>query len=158
MAELTSATQQCRTRWLDGIRMQRARHHLGPQQVSGVPSAKLSRHHPKLENITRASQGYVEQMQEPPPQHRRTEHHLQRNGSPKGVSSQHDSIGRVNRELKDIRDMYEKARHKGSLLRGTEKMFATCNSSARYTKDDHSHDHQAYTVGNAVGSFGIPYL
>jgi len=59
------------------------------------------------ENITRSSKGYVEQMQD-----------LNRNINClntiyeiqlKSVSSQLDSIDRVNRGIKDIRDMYEKS-------------------------------------------------
>lgn len=73
------------------------------------------------ENITRSSQGYVEQMQD-----------LSRNITGlntiyeiqlKSVSSQIDSIDRVNRGIKDIRDMYEKSSSQSArYCEETEKM------------------------------------
>lgn len=73
------------------------------------------------ENITRSSQGYVEQMQD-----------LNRNISGlntiyeiqlKSVSSQLDAIDRVNRGIKDIRDMYERSSDSSArYCEETEKM------------------------------------
>ena len=73
------------------------------------------------ENITRSSTGYVEQMQD-----------LSRNIGGlntiyeiqlKSVSSQLDSIDRVNRGIKDIRDMYEKSSAQSArYCEETEKM------------------------------------
>jgi gliding motility-associated protein GldL len=73
------------------------------------------------ENITRSSQGYVEQMQT-----------LNRNITGlntiyeiqlKSISSQLDSIDRVNRGIKDIRDMYEKSATQSTrYCEETEKM------------------------------------
>lgn len=73
------------------------------------------------DNITRSSQGYVEQMQS-----------LNRNISGlntiyeiqlKSVSSQIDAIDRVNRGIKDIRDMYERSASQSSrFCEETEKM------------------------------------
>ncbi len=62
----------------------------------------------------------------------------------KGVSSQLDSIDRVNRGLKDIRDMYEKsARESSRYCEETEKM-ARCYQAAQpgLREDDHRNDHQ----------------
>ena len=73
------------------------------------------------ENITRSSKGYVEQMQD-----------LNRNINGlntiyeiqlKSVSSQLDSIDRVNKGIKDIRDMYEKSSSQSArYCEETEKM------------------------------------
>jgi len=73
------------------------------------------------ENITRSSQGYVEQMQA-----------LNRNITGlntiyeiqlKSISSQLDAIDRVNQGIKEIRDMYEKSAGKSaSYCEETEKM------------------------------------
>lgn len=73
------------------------------------------------ENITRSSTGYVQQMAD-----------LSKNISGlntiyeiqlKSISSQLDSIDRVNRGIKDIRDMYEKSARQSELYcRETEKM------------------------------------
>ena len=73
------------------------------------------------ENITRSSQGYVEQMQA-----------LNRNITGlntiyeiqlKSISSQLDAIDRVNQGIKDIRDMYERSASKSaSYCEETEKM------------------------------------
>lgn len=73
------------------------------------------------DNITRSSQGYVEQMQA-----------LNRNISGlntiyeiqlKSISSQLDAIDRVNKGIKDIRDMYERsAAQSASYCEETEKM------------------------------------
>ena len=73
------------------------------------------------ENITRSSQGYVEQMQD-----------LNRNISGlntiyeiqlKSISSQLDAIDRVNRGIKDIRDMYERSASQSTrYCEETEKM------------------------------------
>ena len=73
------------------------------------------------ENITRSSQGYVEQMQD-----------LNRNISGlntiyeiqlKSISSQLDAIDRVNQGIKDIRDMYERSASQSTrYCEETEKM------------------------------------
>lgn len=73
------------------------------------------------ENITRSSQGYVEQMQD-----------LNRNISGlntiyeiqlKSISSQLDAIDRVNQGIKDIRDMYERSAAQSTrYCEETEKM------------------------------------
>ena len=76
--------------------------------------------------ITESSRGYVEQMQDLSRniQGLNTIYEIQL----KSISSQLDSIDRVNRGLKDIRDMYEKsARESAHYCEETEKM-------ARYMK------------------------
>lgn len=109
MAELTSATQ----RYLDQMASIAAEmEHLRDttaalNNVSDVLLASYRAITENSENITRSSQGYVDQMLD-----------LNRNISGlntiyeiqlKSVSSQLDSIDRVNRGIKDIRDMYEKS-------------------------------------------------
>ncbi len=109
MAELTSATQQ----YLDQMgaiasEMQRLRETTESlNKVSDVLLQSYRAITENSENITRSSEGYVEQMQD-----------LNRNIGGlntiyeiqlKSVSSQLDSIDRVNRGIKDIRDMYEKS-------------------------------------------------
>ena len=90
-------------------------------QVSDVLLASYKAITENSENITRSSQGYVEQMQD-----------LNRNINGlntiyeiqlKSVSSQLDSIDRVNRGIKDIRDMYEKSSAQSArYCEETEKM------------------------------------
>ncbi len=109
MAELTSATQ----RYLDQMasiaeEMQHLRETTAAlNNVSDVLLDSYRAITENSENITRSSQGYVDQMLD-----------LNRNISGlntiyeiqlKSVSSQLDSIDRVNRGIKDIRDMYEKS-------------------------------------------------
>lgn len=123
MAELTSATQ----RYLDqmaGIASEMQ--HLSEttrqlNQVSDVLLQSYSAITQNSESISQASQGYVEQMKS-----------LDRNIGAlntiyeiqlKSVSSQLESIDRVNRGIKDIRDMYEKsASQSGRYCEETEKM------------------------------------
>lgn len=123
MAELTSATQQ----YLDQMasiaaEMQHLRETTSAlNQVSDVLLQSYRAITENSENITRASQGYVEQMQN---LHHNigglnTIYEIQL----KGVSSQIDSIDRVNRGIKDIRDMYEKsAAQSARYCEETEKM------------------------------------
>lgn len=73
------------------------------------------------ENITRSSAGYVEQMGDLSRniQGLNTIYEIQL----KSISSQLDAIDRVNRGIKDIRDMYEKSSEQSALyVRETEKM------------------------------------
>lgn len=73
------------------------------------------------ENITRSSTGYVEQMADLSRniQGLNTIYEIQL----KSISSQLDSIDRVNRGIKDIRDMYEKSAEQSErYCRETEKM------------------------------------
>ncbi len=123
MAELTSATQQ----YLDQMasiasEMQHLRDTTSAlNEVSDVLLQSYRAITENSENITRASQGYVEQMQN---LHHNigglnTIYEIQL----KGVSSQIDSIDRVNRGIKDIRDMYEKsAAQSARYCEETEKM------------------------------------
>ena len=109
MAELTSATQN----YLDqmaGIAAEMQHLKATTEALNNVSDTLLASYRAiteNSENITRSSQGYVEQMQT-----------LNRNITGlntiyeiqlKSVSSQLDSIDRVNRGIKDIRDMYEKS-------------------------------------------------
>lgn len=109
MAELTTATQQ----YLDGISaiaadMQQL--HATTAALNEVSATLLSSYRAITENsaaISASSEGYVTQMTE---LHRNisglnTIYELQL----RSVSSQIDSIDRVNRGIKDIRDMYEKS-------------------------------------------------
>lgn len=109
MAELTQATQQ----YLDGISsiatdMQQL--HATTAALNEVSSTLLASYKAITENsaaISASSEGYVTQMTE---LHRNiaglnTIYELQL----RSVSSQIDSIDRVNRGIKDIRDMYEKS-------------------------------------------------
>lgn len=123
MAELTSATQQ----YLDqmaGIASEMQRLHDTTAALNQVSDTLLSSYKAITENseaITRSSQGYVEQMQA-----------LDKNIGGlntiydiqlRSVSSQIDSIDRVNRGIKDIRDMYEKsAAQSARYCEETEKM------------------------------------
>lgn len=123
MAELTSATQ----RYLDQMgaiaeEMQHLRATTEAlNQVSDTLLASYRAITDNSENITRSSQGYVEQMTS-----------LNRNITGlntiyeiqlKSVSSQLDSIDRVNRGIKDIRDMYEKSSAQSArYCEETEKM------------------------------------
>lgn len=123
MAELTSATQ----RYLDQMasiaaEMQHLRETTAAlNNVSDVLLESYRAITENSENITRSSQGYVDQMLD-----------LNRNIGGlntiyeiqlKSVSSQLDSIDRVNRGIKDIRDMYEKsASQSARYYDETEKM------------------------------------
>ena len=123
MAELTSATQQ----YLDQMasisaEMQHLRETTAAlNNVSDVLLESYRAITENSENITRSSKGYVDQMQD-----------LNRNIGGlntiygiqlKSVSSQLDSIDRVNRGIKDIRDMYEKsAGQSARYCEETEKM------------------------------------
>lgn len=123
MAELTSATQQ----YLDqmaGIAAEMQRLHATTAALNQVSDTLLTSYKAITENseaITRSSQGYVEQMQA-----------LDKNIGGlntiydiqlRSVSSQIDSIDRVNRGIKDIRDMYEKsAAQSARYCEETEKM------------------------------------
>lgn len=123
MAELTSATQ----RYLDQMgaiaeEMQHLRSTTEAlNQVSDTLLASYRAITDNSENITRSSQGYVEQMTM-----------LNRNITGlntiyeiqlKSVSSQLDAIDRVNRGIKDIRDMYEKSSAQSArYCEETEKM------------------------------------
>ena len=109
MAELTNATQQYLSQMASiADEMQRLRETTEAlNRVSDVLLESYRAITENSENITRSSTGYVEQMQD-----------LNRNIGGlntiyeiqlKSVSSQLDSIDRVNRGIKDIRDMYEKS-------------------------------------------------
>ncbi len=123
MAELTSATQN----YLDQMasiasEMQHLRETTAAlNNVSDVLLESYRAITENSENITRSSQGYVDQMLD-----------LNRNIGGlntiyeiqlKSVSSQLDSIDRVNRGIKDIRDMYEKSSMQSArYCEETEKM------------------------------------
>jgi gliding motility-associated protein GldL len=123
MAELTSATQN----YLDqmaGIAEEMQHLRATTEALNNVSDTLLSSYRAiteNSENITRSSQGYVEQMQT-----------LNRNITGlntiyeiqlKSISSQLDSIDRVNRGIKDIRDMYEKSATQSTrYCEETEKM------------------------------------
>ena len=123
MAELTEATQ----RYLDqmaGIAAEMEHLKTTTAALNNVSDVLLDSYRAiteNSENITRSSQGYVDQMLD-----------LNRNISGlntiyeiqlKSVSSQLDSIDRVNRGIKDIRDMYEKsAGTSARYMEETEKM------------------------------------
>jgi len=123
MAELTSATQQ----YLDQMASIAAEmQHLSEttsalNQVSDVLLKSYQAITENSGNITQASQGYVDQMQN---LHHNigglnTIYEIQL----KSVASQIDSIDRVNRGIKDIRDMYEKsAAQSARYCEETEKM------------------------------------
>ncbi len=123
MAELTSATQQYLNQMASiASEMQHLRDTTSAlNEVSDVLLQSYRAITENSENITRASQGYVEQMQN---LHHNigglnTIYEIQL----KGVSSQIDSIDRVNRGIKDIRDMYEKsAAQSARYCEETEKM------------------------------------
>lgn len=109
MAELTSATQQ----YLEQMKsiadeMTRLRDTTAAlNQVSDVLLQSYRVITENSENITRSSQGYVEQMSDMA--HNLTGLNTIYEIQLKSVSSQLDSIDRVNRGIKDIRDMYEKS-------------------------------------------------
>lgn len=123
MAELTEATQ----RYLDqmaGIAAEMEHLKTTTAALNNVSDVLLDSYRAiteNSENITRSSQGYVDQMLD-----------LNRNISGlntiyeiqlKSVSSQLDSIDRVNRGIKDIRDMYEKSSAQSArYCEETEKM------------------------------------
>ncbi|MDO4320799.1 MAG: gliding motility protein GldL [Bacteroidales bacterium] len=123
MAELTSATQN----YLDqmaGIAAEMQHLRSTTEALNSVSDTLLASYRAiteNSENITRSSQGYVEQMTS-----------LNRNITGlntiyeiqlKSVSSQLDAIDRVNRGIKDIRDMYEKsASQSARYCEETEKM------------------------------------
>lgn len=109
MAELTAATQN----YLDqiaGIATEMQHLRTTTEALNNVSDTLLQSYRAiteNSENITRSSQGYVDQMQS-----------LNQNITGlntiyeiqlKSISSQLDSIDRVNRGIKDIRDMYEKS-------------------------------------------------
>ena len=123
MAELTQATQQ----YLDRMaaiagEMEHLRETTNAlNTVSDTLLASYQAITQNSENITRSSQGYVEQMQ-----------NLNNNITGlntiyeiqlRSISSQLDAIDRVNRGIKDIRDMYEKsAGQSARYCEETEKM------------------------------------
>lgn len=123
MAELTQATQQ----YLDRMvaiagEMEHLRETTNAlNTVSDTLLASYQAITQNSENITRSSQGYVEQMQ-----------NLNNNITGlntiyeiqlRSISSQLDAIDRVNRGIKDIRDMYEKsANNSVRYCEETEKM------------------------------------
>lgn len=123
MAKLTTATQQ----YFDQMsaiaqEMEHLRNTTNAlNQVSDVLLQSYRSITENSENITRSSQGYVEQIQD-----------LNRNVAGlntiyeiqlKSISSQLDSIDRVNRGIKDIRDMYEKSSSQSArYVEETEKM------------------------------------
>lgn len=123
MAELTSATQQ----YLDNMaaiadEMQRLRQ--TTEALNHVSDTLLTSYRAiteNSENITRSSQGYVDQMSAL--NHNITGLNTIYEIQLKSVSSQLDAIDRVNRGIKDIRDMYEKsASNSVRYCEETEKM------------------------------------
>lgn len=123
MAELTSATQQYLDQ-MSSIAQEMTRLRDTTQALNQVSDILLQSYQAITQNseaITRSSQGYVEQMQN---LHHNigglnTIYEIQL----KSVSSQIDSIDRVNRGIKDIRDMYEKSAQQSALYcEETEKM------------------------------------
>lgn len=123
MAELTSATQQ----YLDRMaaiadEMQHLRQTTEAlNQVSDTLLTSYRAITENSENITRSSQGYVDQMAAL--NHNITGLNTIYEIQLKSVSSQLDAIDRVNRGIKDIRDMYEKsASNSVRYCEETEKM------------------------------------
>ena len=123
MAELTSATQQYLDQ-MSAIAQEMTKLRDTTQALNQVSDVLLQSYQAITQNseaITRSSQGYVEQMQN---LHHNigglnTIYEIQL----KSVSSQIDSIDRVNRGIKDIRDMYEKSAQQSALYcEETEKM------------------------------------
>jgi gliding motility-associated protein GldL len=109
MAELTDATQQYLSQ-MQGISSQMEQLRATTESLNQVSNVLLDSYRSitdNSENITRSSTGYVQQMENL--NHNigglNTIYEIQL----KGISSQLDSIDRVNRGLKDIRDMYEKS-------------------------------------------------
>lgn len=109
MAELTTATQQYLEQ-MSAIAADMQALHATTAALNEVSSTLLASYRAITENsagITSASQGYVEQMQS-------LSHNLGGLNAIyelqlRSVSSQVESIDRVNRGIKDIRDMYEKS-------------------------------------------------
>ena len=123
MAELTSATQSYLEQ-MAAIAEEMKQLHNTTAALNNVSSTLLDSYKAiteNSENITRAANGYAEQMQD-----------LSRNIGGlntiyeiqlKSVSSQIDSIDRVNRGIKDIRDMYERSSAQSArYCEETEKM------------------------------------
>ena len=123
MAELTSATQQ----YLDqmaAISQEMVALRQTTESLNQVSNVLLDSYRAiteNSENITKSSTGYVEQMQDLNSNigGLNTIYEIQL----KSVSSQLDSIDRVNRGIKDIRDMYEKSSQQSArYCEETEKM------------------------------------
>lgn len=123
MAELTDATQQYLDQ-ISGIAEQMNRLRDTTEALNNVSDTLLDSYRAITDNseqITQSSKGYVTQMGD-----------LNRNIGGlntiyeiqlKSISSQLDSIDRVNRGLKDIRDMYEKSANESvRYCEETEKM------------------------------------
>lgn len=123
MAELTDATQQYLTQ-ISGMAEQMESLRATTESLNNVSTVLLNSYEAITTNsaqITSSSTGYVEQMND-----------LNRNIGGlntiyeiqlKSISSQLDSIDRVNRGLKDIRDMYEKSANESiRYCEETEKM------------------------------------
>lgn len=123
MAELTDATQQYLNQ-ISGIAEQMEHLRNTTESLNQVSDTLLNSYKAITDNssqITASSNGYVEQMSD-----------LNRNIGGlntiyeiqlKSISSQLDSIDRVNRGLKDIRDMYEKSANESiRYCEETEKM------------------------------------
>lgn len=123
MAELTSATQQYLDR-MAGIaeEMQHLRQTTEAlNQVSDTLLASYRAITENSENITRSSQGYVEQMSAL--NHNITGLNTIYEIQLKSVSSQLDAIDRVNRGIKDISDMYTRSSQTSAkYCEETEKM------------------------------------
>ncbi len=109
MAELTTATQDYLERMASiADEMQHLRD--TTQALNAVSDTLLESYRAiteNSENITRSSQGYVQQMEAL--NHNITGLNAIYEIQLKSVASQLDSIDRVNRGIKDIRDMYEKS-------------------------------------------------
>ncbi|MDE6171210.1 MAG: gliding motility protein GldL, partial [Duncaniella sp.] len=123
MAELTTATQECLTQ-MSAIADQMQQLRQTTEALNNVSNVLLNSYTAITENsagITENSRGYISQMGD-----------LNRNLGGlntiyeiqlKSVSSQLESIDRVNRGIKDIRDMYEKsASQSARYCEETEKM------------------------------------
>lgn len=123
MAELTSATQQYLDR-LAGIAGEMDHLRQTTQALNNVSDTLLASYRAitkNSENITRSSEGYVRQMETL--NHNITGLNTIYEIQLKSVSSQLDAIDRVNRGIKDIRDMYEKsASNSVRYCEETEKM------------------------------------
>ena len=134
MADLAEATRS----YLDhmqAIAADMQQLHATTAALNNVSSTLLESYRAITENsanISEASRGYVDQMQ-----------HLHQNIGGlntiyelqlRSVSSQIDSIDRVNRGIKDIRDMYEKsAQQSARYCEESERWPATCSSSTLST-------------------------
>lgn len=135
MADLATATQTYLSQ-MEAIAADMQQLHATTQALNSVSSTLLESYRAITDNsanIGDSTRGYVDQMQA---LHRNIGglnaiYELQL----RSISSQIESIDRVNRGVKDIRDMYEKSSAQSArYCEETEKMAPTCSSSTVSTK------------------------